>query len=375
MNPTSTMILALAGALSLAACSDEAAPKKHEVTGEASVRTDQVLLTQRQIDQAGIELARPTLGEGGGTIELPATIAGDPQATEIVSAAIGGRIVALDRNLGDRVARGERLAVIESREAAELKGRLEASRARLALANSILAREQQLFAERVSPEQDLIAARTASTEARIAFAQARQQLAATGAGGGSLNRIEVRAPIAGAVVARPALLGQTVTAETELFRVANLDRVSLSISLSPADAGRVSRGAAVLVSAPGRQATARVDFISPALDAETKMVPVIAALDNRDGRWRVGEAVTAAVTLAGSGDKAIRVPLTAVQTVEGRTSLFVRNDQGFRLVPVVLGRKAGDLGIVTKGLSGGEQIATVNSFTLKSALRASTDED
>jgi cobalt-zinc-cadmium efflux system membrane fusion protein len=100
---------------------------------------------------------------------LPATIEGDPQGTQVVSAAIGGRVVSLTRNLGQSVGRGDTLAVIESREAAQLKGEVEASRARLALANSNLAREQRLFAQRVSPEQDLIAARTAAIEARIAY--------------------------------------------------------------------------------------------------------------------------------------------------------------------------------------------------------------
>ncbi|MFX7853891.1 efflux RND transporter periplasmic adaptor subunit, partial [Acinetobacter baumannii] len=89
----------------------------------------------------------------GGAIELPATVEGNPQGTQIVSAAIAGRVVALNRNLGEAVRRGETLAVVESREAASLKGEVEAARARLALAQSNYAREQRLYAERVSPEQ------------------------------------------------------------------------------------------------------------------------------------------------------------------------------------------------------------------------------
>src|SRR3546814_12431677 len=50
------------------------------------------------------------------------------------------------------------------------------ARARLQLANSNLAREQRLFAQKVSPEQDLIAARTAATEARIALTQAQSMV-------------------------------------------------------------------------------------------------------------------------------------------------------------------------------------------------------
>src|SRR3546814_16639438 len=90
-----------------------------------------------------------------------------------------------------------------SREAAQIKGEVEAARARLQLANSNLAREQRLFAQKVSPEQDLIAARTAATEARIALTQAQSMVSAAGVGGGGLNRLGIAAPISGQIIARP----------------------------------------------------------------------------------------------------------------------------------------------------------------------------
>jgi len=368
--------LMLVGTLS--GCGKQAVDAPKEEAGEESPKKADgtVTLTPAQITAAGIELVRPAVGEDGGTIELPATIEGDPQGTQVVSAALAGRVVALTRNLGQSVSRGTTLAVIESREAAQLKGDVEAARARLALANSNLAREQRLFDQRVSPEQDLIAARTTATEARIAYRQAQGQVAATGVSAGALNRIAAVSPIAGKVIARSAVLGQTVAADAELYRIASLDQVSLSLALSPADAGRVRPGGLVTVTAPGRQQTARISFVSPALDPDTKLVPALATLDNRGGRWRVGESVSAAVTLAsGAGGSSIRVPSTAVQTVEGKTMVFVRTPQGFKGVPVTLGAHAGDEVIVASGLTGREQIAAGNSFTLKSALGAVADED
>ncbi len=364
----------LALALLLSACNtvdaptNEAAQAEHgeEHGGEHDEAT--VTLTAEQIALAGVELARPT-NDGAATIEIPAIVEGDPQATQVVSAAIGGRVVALNRNLGEGIARGQTLAVIESREAAQIKGEVQAARARLTLANSNLAREQRLFAQKVTPEQDLIAARTAATEARIALKQASAMMAATGGGGGSLNRIGIVAPIAGQVIARPVVLGQTVAADAELFRVANLSRVALSLSLKPEDASRIAPGNVVTVTAPGRETTARIRFVSPALDPETRLVPAIATLDNRGGQWRVGEPVTAAIRLTGSeGTGAIRVPTTAVQTVENRSVVFVRTPTGFRAVPVELGTASGGAVVVRKGLSGNEQIATTGSFTLKAEL-------
>ena len=339
-----------------------------ETSSESHGDDGEIVMSADQVASAGIQTARPTIG-GSATIDIAAMIEGDPQGTQIVSAAISGRIMSLTRNLGQSVERGQTLAVIESREAATLNAEIDAARARLTLAQSNLSREQRLFDQRVSPEQDLIAARTAATEARIALRLAQSQVSAAGTAGGSLNRIAVIAPASGQVIGRSALLGQSVAADAELFRIANLSTVSLSFNLQPADAGRVRPGAIVTVRAPGREAQARVRFVSPALDMSNRQVPVIATIDNRGGQWRIGEAVTASVQLSGNGgDGAVRVPLTAVQSYENRSVLFVRTATGFHLVPVVMGDTSGDMVIVKSGLNGNEQVATVNSFTLKAEL-------
>jgi cobalt-zinc-cadmium efflux system membrane fusion protein len=56
--------------------------------------------------------------------------------------------------------------------------------------------------------------------------------------------------------------------------------------------------------------------------------------------------------------------------VEGKTMVFVRTQDGFRAVPVTVGRQDGAMVVITAGLTGNERIAAANSFTLKSALGA-----
>lgn len=362
--------------LFLSACSgndnstpDNAATNEgHEETQEEN---HDITLNAQQISAAGIEVIRPT-ASGTGTLTLPAMIEGDPQGTQVVSAAIGGRVVALTRNLGEAVRRGDTIAIIESREAASLKAEVEAANARSSLAQSNLRREQRLFAERVSPEQDLIAARTAATEAAIALRLARQQLSAAGAGGGGLNRIGITAPMNGQVIARSVTLGQTVAADAELFRIANLSRVSATISLSPSDAAKIRPGASVEISSGSRRANAKISFISPVLNEATRLVTVIVLIDNGSGQWRVGEPVTAAVHITGAdaqgGAKGILIPSAAVQTIEGKPTVFVRTPQGFRATTVTLGAPSGDSVIVTSGLTGQEELAGQGSFTLKAEI-------
>jgi cobalt-zinc-cadmium efflux system membrane fusion protein len=375
-----TLFAALPLTLTLAACgggsgkpqTNRTEPIQQAETAHAE--EDVVALTPQQITTAGIELTHPALGRSGGTIEVPALLESDPQATRIVAATLPGRIVELRGNLGDRVRQRETLAVLESREAAGLQAEVQRAAAGAELARKTLARDEALYAKGFRPLREVDISRAAAKQADVALRLAREQVAASGSRGGRYNRIVLAAPISGQVIARAAVLGQNFAADaadTELFRIARLDRLSVSLSVSAADAARIRIGAAVQIRAAGRTGQARIRFISPVLDEKTRQVPVLAELDNRAGQWRAGEPVTASVSLPSNGDGAVRVPSTAVQTVKGRTIVFVRAATGFRAVPVTLGRQDGAMVIVASGLRGGETIAAANSFTLKSALSAS----
>jgi cobalt-zinc-cadmium efflux system membrane fusion protein len=108
---------------------------------------------------------------------------------------------------------------------------------------------------------------------------------------------------------------------------------------------------------------------------KTRLVPVIARLDNRSGQWRVGEPVSVAVETAGSVGGTVRVPTTAVQTVKGRNVVFVRTGAGFRALQVILGGQEGETTVVTSGLTGSEQIAATNSYILKAELEKGAEMD
>jgi cobalt-zinc-cadmium efflux system membrane fusion protein len=355
----------------VAGCSASApapAPENHVAEAHAD---GTIALTADQIEAASITIARPVRGGAGATVEAPALIESDPDATRVVAAPIQGRIVSLTRNLGDPVRRGETLAVIESREVASLQAEVEKARTRLTLAQATLRRDDALYARGFRPLREVEISRAAHDQAATDLKLARQQVAASGVRGGSLNRIAITAPISGRILARTAALGQVFTAdapETELFRVAALERLNVTLSISAADAARVRPGNTVEVAGTGRTATARVRFVSPALDPQTRLVRVIADLDNRGGQWRAGEPVQARIIVSQASRSALMVPTTAVQILENRQVLFVRTSQGFRVVPVTLGARDGGHVAILSGLSGGERIATTNTFTLKAEL-------
>lgn len=365
-------IAALFAVLFIAGCGASREPDA-EARAEAPHAEGAIPLTSAQIEAAGITLVQPATGTSGAAIEAPALLESDPDATHVVAATVSGRIVALTRNLGDPVAKSETLAIMESREAAGLHAEVERARTRAQLAHATRARDEALYKQGFRPLREVEISQAAAEEADVALRLARQQVAASGVRGTSLNRIAITSPISGRVIARTAVQGQSFTADavdTELFRVADLDRLDVTLSLAPADAARVRPGATVDVLAGGRSQPAHVRFVSPVLDPQTRLVRIIAALDNRAGQWRAGEPVQARIRIASDPDvgQPPMIPAIAVQTIGNQPVVFVRSREGFRVAPVTLGRREGPLVAITKGLTGRETIAAENSFVLKAEL-------
>ncbi len=367
-------VAVLAAALAVWGCTaaEPAAESKEQETTEHPA-DGVIALTPAQIAAGGIKVGRPSRGGADAAIEAAALLESDPDSTRIVAASVSGRVVELRRNLGDAVSRGQVLAVIESREAASLNAEVERARARSTLAQATLRRDETLHARGYRPLREVEVSRAAATEAEVAVRLARQQVAASGVQGGSLSRIVIASPIAGHVIARTAVLGQTFSEDAEgaeLFRIADLSRLNAILSLPPAEAARVRPGTLVDVAAAERRSVARVTFVSPVLDPATRLVRVIASLDNSAGRWRAGEPVQGRVRIprAATAAGALMVPAAAVQTIDSRPTLFVRTPAGFRATPVTLGSRDGPMIAVLSGLTGNETLAVEGSFVLKSEL-------
>lgn len=135
----------------------------------------------------------PQARELGTAISFPGEIRFDEDRTAHVVPRVPGVVEAVQAELGQAVKRGQVLAVIASQQISDLRSEQQAAQRRLELARLTFQREQQLWQERISAEQDYLQARQALQEAEIALANARQKVAAVGPAGAG-NRYELRAP-------------------------------------------------------------------------------------------------------------------------------------------------------------------------------------
>ncbi len=321
---------------------------------------------------------------------VPGTIVPDASRVAHVSVKLSGTVAELYRNIGDDVVKDELLAVLESREVADAKSEFLAARLSNELQQDLTARDKTIWEGRAAPEQQYIRSRNAAAQTAMRLNIARQKLLALGvqdeeiaalpqAPEASLRSQNVRAPISGRIAERKVEIGTAVgrdSLETELFVIVDLGRVWIDLSVSSADLPMVKEGQAVNIATRGQPetGTAKIVFVGPLLDKDTRTARVVAAIDNADGGWRPGSFVTAGITID-QHTAPVVAPFSAIQTVGGQKAVFVRNKEGFEKRDVVLGQRDGQSVEVVSGLVAGETIAVSNTFSLKAEHSKLSDED
>lgn len=344
-----------------------------------------IKLTPSQIRSADIEIAPVTSGKLVKEIAVPGRIAINANAEARIVPRLSGTAARIEKQLGEQVRQGDLLALIESREMADAKAEYLASWRAKELARSVYEREERLWKQRVTAEQDYLAARNGYESARIKLDLAHQRLHTIGLSDDEIESLakvsdeaqsrfyEIRSPIAGRVTARNIVLGQMVSTDREIFTIADTSRVWIEMAVAPGDLGFARKGQSVRVEAGEQKGIGTIIALSPLIDSETRSAKAIAELDNTGSAWRLGDYVSARL-LSGEQDVGLVVPNAAIQSIKGEKVVFASADQGFRVRPIVTGRADSVNVEVLSGLKPGEKIAISNTFMLKAEFGKSEAE-
>lgn len=350
------------------------AKEAHEAHEERSVK-----LTEDQVKKAGIAVQAVGPAKLQAAAEFTGEIRFNEDRTAHVVPRMAGVAEQVVANLGQSVRKGEVLAVIASNSLSEQRSELLTAQERRDAARITYEREKKLWQEKISAEQDYLQAQTALREADIAVRNATQKLAAVGATGSSanLNRFELRAPFDGTVVEKHLALGEAVKEDASIFTVSDLRSVWAEFNVAPKDLATVRVGQRVSVSSTAFESKVEgtISYVGALLGEQTRTARARVTLTNPDGAWRPGLFVTVAV-YGEDQDVPLTVPADAVQTIENQAMVFKAVSGGFEAVAVKVGRSDGRTAEVLSGLKAGDQVASRNSFVLKSELgKASAGHD
>ena len=344
--------------------------KPKAAAADAHSEGERIALSDAQIKTAGIALEQSAPANLQTRLSFPGEIRFDEDRSAHIVPRTAGVVEAVHVTLGQAVRKGQALAEVSSLAVSDLRAELMAARQRASLAQATYAREQQLWQEQISPEQDVQQARTALREAQISVRNAQQKLQTLGASEsgatGHMGRMTLRAPFDGVVVEKHLTLGEAVQDSTNAFTVADLSSVwaEMKVPARHVDAVRVGEPATVRSGASGQAATGRIAYVGMLIGEQTRTAPARVKLANPGQAWRPGLFVDVDVT---TDD--VMAPVTvseaAIQMLDGKPTVFMRVPGGFVPQPVTLGRQGQGRVEVVQGLKAGDTVAGAGSFTVK----------
>ena len=344
----------------------------------AAVATDSVIRLDTAAQRmAGIETIAVS-SSAGGLLTVNGTITYDANRVSVIASRVEGRIAAVRADLGQVVAAGATLAVVESPEVAEIRGELERARVNLDAARRNYEREKRLFEQSITAQKELLQAEADFRSIEADYNSARSKLRAVGASAGIGAAFGLVTPVSGTVVERNASPGQLVGPAADIFTVADLAQVWLTVDVYEADLPRIRTGATATViptALPSESFTGRVTYAGGVIDPATHTFKVRVAVGNSALKLRPGMFAQVRIQTAdatgGSTRASYVLPELAVQEVAGHSVVFVASSTlgAYTVRPVTIGSRAGSgTVVITAGLRSGELVVTKGAFQLKSEL-------
>lgn len=208
---------------------------------------------------------------------------------------------------------------------------------------------------------------------RIGDSVARGDLMASVESNQSLTAYELKAPIGGTVIDRQISLGEYASEQKPAFTIADLSTVWIDFSVYRRDLPRVKLGDKVVIDIDdgGSEIETAISYVSPVGNSETQSALARAVVANADGRLKTGLFVRARLILAAK-QVPIAVKLTALQTLESRSVVFVRNGDKFEPRDVMVAARDAEWAEVSFGIEPGDIYAARNSFIIKAELAKGT---
>ena len=218
-----------------------------------------------------------------------------------IHAMEGGFLSELKKDIGDKVQKGDILAVLNN---PELTRELEINKVAKQVAEANYLRFKKVIAK--TPELTTLQ-EFEKVEATYLMANAKYKAIK--------NRdslLSIRAPFSGMITTRNVELGALIQSginnanAAALFEIMDMEIIRLTIALPETEVDNISKGMQAEISfteLPGEQFSAQVSRMANAIDNRTKTMQVQLDIPNRNGKIKAGMYANVAIQLQSTRDK------------------------------------------------------------------------
>ena len=322
---------------SFCACTGKSNPNGADLEGAAANQVD------NKEDSVPVKVISAATGMISSYITSSTTIDTE-QHVEVFSKATGTCDSVLVEE-GDKVKKGQTLAILDNSQAklAEIQARTNRDK----LAASLKRAEQMYNDELLSKEEfDDIRYRFESASAEWEMAKIR------------LEDTVITAPISGTVVQKNAREGMNVTLAISLFRIVDFDSLIAAVFVPELEMSNLEIGQKVTVTAdafPDRQFEGRIKRISPVVDPASGTIKVTVDLSKNSAELVPGVFIRARIVVD-THENVIILPKRALVKREDRSCVFIVKDDTAHEIELSTGYADGENVEVLSGLAAGDLV-------------------
>jgi cobalt-zinc-cadmium efflux system membrane fusion protein len=357
----------------LASCTSNKENEKEEAVEIEAAVTD-VTLTDAQVKKLGITFGTLPTHEFAGEIEANGSLIVAPQSQASVSPYTGGNVKQILVREGQKVVKGQVLALLSHPDLLDAQSRYLDAYNRLIFVSKEYERQRRLYADKIGSgkeyQQILSEYRLLQGQLRTSGAQLRMMGISPSsiANGRTVTSIALRAPIAGTVEQINAQTGQYVDNQMTMFHIINFNNIYADLLVFEKDLPHVRVGQKVsfeLKSACGDKFTGKITSIGKIFDNTPKAAHVRATIEGPQHEFAQGLYLCGKI--ASNQRKSKALSTEAVVSDAGNTYAFTvsRGKGTYTFHPVEITKGREEHGYVE--LKSSPSIASTTQFALSGA--------
>ena len=285
-----------------------------------------------------------------------------------------GKILNVKVSLGDRVSKGQVLAIIKSADVAGNYSDLSTASNDVVIAKKQLDNEESLYKNGIASEREYIEAKEIYQKSVTNASKVREQININGGGHTSANgTYVVTAPMSGYVVEKKITEGGFIRNDNgdNMFTIGDISEVWVWANVYESDIAKVKEGYTADVTTlayPDKIFNGVVDKVNQVLDPETKVMKIRVKLKNENQELKP-EMFANIMIRNREGVEAVAIPFAALIAENGKNYVIVYKDKcNMKVQEVDILKTVGDKTYLRSGLAPGDRIISKNQILLFRAL-------
>ncbi len=337
-----------------------------------TMETKQVCVSDSLAKMITIDTAKET--DIKNELKLTGEVSFDENNVVKVFPFASGQVMNVNVSLGDKVTKGQLLAVIRSADVAGNYSDLTSANADLSVAKRQLQQAEYLYKNGISSERDYTEAKENYTKAIAANRKVQEQIAING--GGNTNAsgtLLVKAPRSGYIVEKNITQGNFIRQDNSnsLFTISDMKDVWIKANVFESDIAKVKTGYQAKITTlayPDKVFVGKVNNVGSVLDPDSKVLTIRITLPNTDMLLKP-EMFTNVLISNDEAAQALAIPSQSVVFDSGKNYVVVYNGKcnlAVREVNVI--KTVENTAYIGSGLKAGDKVISKNQLLLYNAL-------